>query len=88
MPTIAIFYGIVIQMYWRDHGPPHFHALYQGYEAQIAIETGEVIAGRMPANARHLIQAWVMVRRPELMENWHRARRREPLERIAGPEEE
>jgi hypothetical protein len=33
MPTIAIFYGIVIQMYWRDHGPPHVHAYYQGYEA-------------------------------------------------------
>jgi hypothetical protein len=34
MPTIATFYGILILMYWRDHGPPHIHAMYQGYEAK------------------------------------------------------
>ena len=33
MPTISIFYGIVIQIFWRDHNPPHFHALYGEYEA-------------------------------------------------------
>jgi hypothetical protein len=33
MPMIAIFYGITIQMYWRDHAPPHIHAMYQGFEA-------------------------------------------------------
>lgn len=27
MPTISVFYGIVIEMYWREHGPPHFHAI-------------------------------------------------------------
>jgi hypothetical protein len=50
MPTIAIFYGIVIQMYWRDHGPPHLHAFYQGFEALIAIESGRLsVAGFRPA---------------------------------------
>ena len=39
MPTISSFYGIVIQMFWRDHAPPHFHALYAEYEAQIDIRT-------------------------------------------------
>ena len=33
MPTISIFYGIVIQMFWRDHIPSHFHALYGEDEA-------------------------------------------------------
>ncbi|MDE3045997.1 MAG: DUF4160 domain-containing protein [Verrucomicrobiota bacterium] len=28
MPTICTFYGILIQMFWNDHAPPHFHALY------------------------------------------------------------
>ena len=33
MPTISMFYGIVIQMFFDDHNPPHFHAYYQDYEA-------------------------------------------------------
>src|SRR5713101_2674939 len=52
MPTIAIFYGIVIQMYWRDHAPPHIHAMYQGCEALIAIESGKVIGGPRPGRTR------------------------------------
>jgi hypothetical protein len=39
MPIISAFYGIVIQMFWVDHAPPHFHALYAEFEAQIAIQT-------------------------------------------------
>ena len=42
MPTISIFFGIIIQMYWRDHAPPHFHAWYQGKEALIDIATGDI----------------------------------------------
>ena len=35
MPTISNFYGILIQMYWKDHQPPHFHAIYGSFEALI-----------------------------------------------------
>jgi len=66
MPTIAIFYGIVIQMYWRDHSPPHLHAFYQGYEALIAIDTGDVIGGRLPPRALRLVREWVELRRVAL----------------------
>jgi hypothetical protein len=45
MPTISVFYGILIQMFWRDHAPPHFHALYAEDEALIDIRTLEVIQG-------------------------------------------
>jgi hypothetical protein len=38
MPTISIFFGIVVQMYWRDHPPPHIHVFYQGFEALFALE--------------------------------------------------
>jgi hypothetical protein len=84
MPTIAWFYGIAIRMYFLDHPPPHFQAVYNEYEANIAIETGDVIAGRLPANASRLVKQWTLAHRSELMENWRRARARMPLERIAG----
>jgi len=87
MPTIAVFYGIMIRMYWRDHAPPHLHAIYQGFEALIAIETGEVIGGQLPPNALRIVQQWVLLRQAKLMENWQRGRRREPFEQIAGPEQ-
>lgn len=29
MPVIARFYGILIKMYFREHGKPHFHAIYK-----------------------------------------------------------
>ena len=48
MPTISIFFGIVVQMYWNDHPPPHVHAYYGGFEALFAIETGIVIGGHLP----------------------------------------
>jgi len=43
MPTLSTFYGIVIQMFWQDHPPPHFHALYAEHEALIDIQTLHVI---------------------------------------------
>jgi len=50
MPTIAWFYGIAVRMYVRDHPPPHFHAIYGEHEANVSIETGEVIEGALPEN--------------------------------------
>ena len=84
MPTIAWFYGIAIRMYVLDHPPPHFHAVYGEHEANIAIATGEVIEGRLPANAARLVKQWTLARQPELLSNWERARAKLPLERIAG----
>ena len=46
MPTISIFYGIVIQMFWRDHNPPHFHALYGEHEAVFDLRDLRVFAER------------------------------------------
>lgn len=88
MPTIAVFYGIVIQMYWRDHAPPHLHAFYQGFEGLISLETGEVIGGLLPPNATRILRQWVLLRKAELRENWRRARAGVPLERVPGPDEE
>jgi hypothetical protein len=84
MPTISWFYGIAIRMYFLDHPPPHFAAVYNEYEANVAIETGEVIAGRLPRIAAQMVRQWTLAHRAELMENWRRARARLPLERIPG----
>jgi hypothetical protein len=84
MPTIAWFYGIAIRMYFRDHPPPHFQAVYAEYEANISIESGEVIEGTLPKTAARLVKEWTLVRQEQLRENWQRARLGAPLERIAG----
>jgi hypothetical protein len=70
MPTICTFYGILIQMFWRDHAPPHFHALYAEHEAVIDIHTLEIMEGGMPRRALALVLEWAQEHRVELMENW------------------
>ncbi len=55
MPTISQFFGIVIQMFWREHAPPHFHALYGEYESLIEIRTLDVIKGSLPRRAQALV---------------------------------
>lgn len=84
MPTISFFFGIAIRMYIRDHPPPHIHAVYAEHEAHIAIDTGDVIQGSLPRHAARLVKRWTLARREQLCDNWERARRGEPLERIAG----
>lgn len=88
MPTISIFFGITVQMYWRDHPPPHVHVFYSGAEALIAIETGDVLGGGLPPGALRLVRAWVADRKALLLENWQRARLREPLEQVPGADTE
>ena len=58
MPTISIFYGILIKMYWDDHAPPHFHAEYGGAEAMVNIQTLEIIRGKLPHGATMLVKEW------------------------------
>jgi len=78
MPTLSLFYGIRVSMNYNEHQPPHFHVEYQDDEASINILTGE-ITGRMPRRALNLIWAWLDEHQPELLENWERARQRQPL---------
>lgn len=70
MPTISAFYGILIQMFWGDHAPPHFHALYGEYEVIVNIRTLETLKGFMPRRALALILEWASLHREELMEDW------------------
>jgi hypothetical protein len=71
MPTISLFYGILIQMYFADHAPPHFQALYAEFEAVIDIRTFEVLRGGLPSRALALVLEWALGHRNELMEDWN-----------------
>jgi hypothetical protein len=75
MPTISMFYGIVVRMYCdrSEHNPPHFHAYYQEHSAEIAIDSGEVIAGKLPARQLKLVAAWAELHRDELLADWQLA---------------
>jgi len=58
MPTISTFRGIAIRMYYEDHSPPHFHALYQGREAKVRIDPPSVIEGELPSRIARSVLAW------------------------------
>jgi hypothetical protein len=73
MPEVSRFYGIVIQIYYDDHPPPHFHALYAGRVAKIAIETLQVIDGSLPKRALALIFDWATLHQQELLDAFNRA---------------
>jgi Domain of unknown function (DUF4160) len=61
---------------------------YQGFEALVEIETGEIIGGSLPPAAMRIIRPWIARRRDELLANWERARRREPFDRVPGADVE
>lgn len=70
MPRLSAFYGIVIYIYVRDHGPPHVHAVYGGDRASIAIATGTVIAGDLGPRQAALVREWVTLHGAELEAAW------------------
>jgi len=82
LPTISTFFGILIQMYWEDHAPPHFHALYAEHEALVDIRTLDVIRGAMPRRALALILEWAQEHRAELIEDWELCSRRQSPKKI------
>jgi Domain of unknown function (DUF4160) len=79
MPRVSSFYGMTVAMYYREHGVPHFHVRYAEHDASIAIETLELLEGSLPKRALALTHEWAELHRNELMENWQRARNKEPL---------
>ena len=83
VPRISAFYGIVITMYYRDHEPPHFHAVYGEHQAQIVIATLEPLFGEFPARALRLVRDWAELHRMELQANWEKPRPRQPLDSLS-----
>ena len=70
MPTIALFYGIAIRMYYREHAPPHFHAEYGGAEIEVGIEPIIVLRGHAPPRVVNLVLEWASLHQAELKADW------------------
>ena len=75
MPTISMFYGIIVRMYFApgEHPPPHFHVYYNEYRASVDIRTSEIIEGNLPARQQKLVLAWAELHQEELMADWNLA---------------
>jgi hypothetical protein len=75
MPTISMFFGIIIRMYLgnKEHNPPHFHAYYQEYKGIFNIESCELVDGTIPQKQKKLIEAWAELHKEELLANWNLA---------------
>jgi desulfoferrodoxin (superoxide reductase-like protein) len=85
MPTISMFYGIIVSMFYEAnerHHAPHIHVKYQGDLASIAIATGEVLSGSFPKKQLKLVQAWVEIHQDDLMADWELASVNRELFRI------
>ena len=82
MPEISRFSGLVIGMFYREHGVPHFHAVYGEFNASIEIDS-HAIHGDLPPAPQRMVLEWAALHRAELMQNWELARQGLPLNRIA-----
>ncbi len=77
MPTISMFYGIIISMYFEiaeKHHSPHVHIRYQSNRASIAIEDGTLLAGELPDRQLRMVQVWIDLHREELLADWELAK--------------
>jgi hypothetical protein len=72
MPEISRFFGVIIRMYYDDHEPPHFHAIYGSDEAQIGIDPIKLLQGNLPHRALSMVLEWAALHQGELKENWKR----------------
>jgi hypothetical protein len=76
MPTISMFYGIIVSLYFRDskqHKQPHIHVKYQDKEAVVSIPDGKVLEGRLPPAKMRLVLAWMEIHKDELVADWELA---------------
>ncbi len=81
MPEISQFLGISIYIYFLDHPPPHFHAIYGEYEIKVEIDSG-VVTGRFPRRALKSVLEWHELHQDKLREVWRLAEQGLPLEKI------
>lgn len=84
MPTISVFYGILIRMFYNDHAPPHFHAIYNEYELVVGISPILLMAGAAPNRVRSLVVEWAAIHQAELLADWERCRQGQSPAPIEG----
>jgi hypothetical protein len=82
LPLISEFFGIKIYLYWEDHIPPHFHAIYGEHQVIVDIENAVVLKGAFPVRQLKLVLAWCELHREELKKNWESAKNHGEIEKI------
>ncbi len=82
MLEICRFYGIIIQFFYNDHTPAHFHATYGEFEALISIADLTVLEGKLSKRALELTIDWAELHKDELMKEWELCRLQQPLFKI------
>lgn len=82
MPEVSRFFGIVIRMYFDEHNPPHFHAIYAGDEAQVGIDPILVLEGSVPGRATSMVIEWAALHQRELLDNWNRLASDQAVQKI------
>jgi len=82
MPKISEFFGIVIAMFYNDHNPPHFHAIYGDYKAIISIKNLALINGKLPPRALSLVIEWASTHQDALLNDWNLAAKHQQLKKI------
>lgn len=80
MPKVSEFLGISIYVYWRDHAPPQFHAVYGERQAIVGILELRLLGGELPPRALGLVMEWATRHQPELKRVWEQAQKLEPLD--------
>jgi hypothetical protein len=83
MPEISRFFGIVIGIYWKEHGVPHFHAKYGEHRASFSIGDLALLEGSLPPRVTALVVEWAFLHRRELMANWQQAMAHKALTPVA-----
>jgi hypothetical protein len=76
MPTLSMFFGLVVYMYAKDnlrHHTPHIHVEYQDDEAVFSIPDGKLLEGKLPNKKIQLVKAWIIINQEDLMANWNLA---------------
>ncbi|XHX77638.1 MAG: DUF4160 domain-containing protein [Stenomitos frigidus ULC029] len=62
---------IVIKVFFGDHPPPHFHAIYGENNALVSIESLEIIEGDLPSRAQKLVLEWATLYQQDLLQMWN-----------------
>ncbi|MBA2719224.1 MAG: DUF4160 domain-containing protein [Chloroflexi bacterium] len=82
MPELSRFFGIVIRIHFEDHVPPHFHAIYGEFEAEIAIDGPQLLRGSLPPRGFGMTMEWATIHSDELRLAWDLAKAGRPVARI------
>lgn len=76
MPTISLFYGMIVSMFYYDnkqHNSPHIHVSYQDFKAVFSIPEGILLEGKLPPSKQKILCAWIEIHQEDLMADWHLA---------------